>query len=281
MFATVDGIPFFLQAEALKPFITNDLLMSTSPVFYISKTDVKSVGYDARILPNVADVYLKYRDRLLRDGKQIPDRYEKIFAACDALMRFLAKQGIVSLVDRATGYTDTVEREAVARLLEAWISEKLQPYVRTFPVSWFKQLCRLKGIEFRTDMKLPRYVGKLVNDLVWNRLGPGVRQWLDQRTPRGDDGRLKQKKFQSLTKDYGIQQLVHHLGIQEGLMLGFADGQWDAFYDRLNRTMPPFEKLPLFDQPEEREKVEAPTLVAALPSSSSASVSAEPDSSVA
>src|SRR5881394_989114 len=35
--STVDGIPFFLQAEALKPFISEDLIVSTTPIFYRSK----------------------------------------------------------------------------------------------------------------------------------------------------------------------------------------------------------------------------------------------------
>lgn len=260
VFATVDGIPFFLQAEALKPFISEELLMSTTPVFFIDKAGRRSVGYDARILPNVADVYLKFRDSLNAMGKTIPARYQSIIAACDALVRFLAQQGILSLVDRATGYTEDLERDLVAQMLEAWVSEKLQPYVRTFPVSWFKELCRLKGIKFSPDMKLPRYVGKIVNDLVYDRVGYGVRQWLDERTPIGEGGRRRHKKFQRLTEEFGIKQLMHHLGVQEGLMMGFGDGQWDAFYDRLNRTMPPFKKLPLFDQPsEEAERVTAPS----------------------
>jgi hypothetical protein len=74
----------------------------------------------------------------------------------------------------------------------------------------------------------------------------------------GEDGRRKQKKFQRLTDDFGVKQLLHHLGVEEGMMMGFGDGHWDAFYDRLNRTLPPYKKLPLFDQPvEERNQVNA------------------------
>lgn len=257
VFSTVDGVPFFLQAEVFKPFITEELLMSTTPIFFIDGSGSRSVGYDAKILPHVADVYLKYRDSLHAKKKQLPPRYERIVRACDALMRFLAQQGIVALVDRATGYTEDLNREIIAQMLEAWVSEKLRPYVRTFPVSWFRQVCRLRGIPFPPDMKLPRYVGKIVNDLVWDRLGPGVRQWLDERTPTGENGRRKYKKFQRLTEEFGIQQLLHHLGVEEGLMLGFGNGEWDKFYDRLNRTLPPFKPLPLFEQVEEPKQLTA------------------------
>jgi hypothetical protein len=31
---TVDGLPSFLQAEALKPFITEELMQSTTPIVF-------------------------------------------------------------------------------------------------------------------------------------------------------------------------------------------------------------------------------------------------------
>lgn len=45
--STVDGIPFFLQAEVLKPYISEGILKSTTPVFYRTKEGKKAVGYDA------------------------------------------------------------------------------------------------------------------------------------------------------------------------------------------------------------------------------------------
>lgn len=41
MLSTVDELPFFLQAEALKPFISEDLAMSTNPIFYRTKLGSK------------------------------------------------------------------------------------------------------------------------------------------------------------------------------------------------------------------------------------------------
>lgn len=33
--STADGLPFFLQAEALQPYISDELRMSTTPIFFI------------------------------------------------------------------------------------------------------------------------------------------------------------------------------------------------------------------------------------------------------
>ncbi|MEO8910465.1 MAG: P63C domain-containing protein [Gemmatimonadaceae bacterium] len=247
VFSTVDGTPFFLQAEVLKPFISEELLMSTTPVFFIDKSGTKSVGYDARILPNVADVYLRYRDALAEQGKRVPAQYKAIVKTCDGLVRFLAQKGIVALVDQATGFTDQIEREVVSRLLDEWLTDELKPYAPTFPVSWFKEVCRVRGITFRPDMRLPRYFGKIVNDLVWDRLAPGVRQMLDQRTPVGTNGRRRTKKFQWLTDNHGKDALLLHIGRQENMLGDFGDKEWDAFYFKLNKRMPPYQPLPLLE----------------------------------
>src|SRR5437660_921077 len=48
-FTTVDDLPFFLQAEVLKPFISEELMMSTTPILFRLKRGARSVGYDAML----------------------------------------------------------------------------------------------------------------------------------------------------------------------------------------------------------------------------------------
>src|SRR5262249_40140517 len=63
-FSTVDDLPFFLQAEVLKPFISEELMMSTTPILFRLKNGQRTVGYDAMLLPMICEVYLKFRDHL-------------------------------------------------------------------------------------------------------------------------------------------------------------------------------------------------------------------------
>src|ERR1700736_4093480 len=70
--STVDGLPFFLQAEVLKPFISEALMESTTPIFYRTKGGGKGVGYDATLLPQVAEVYLKFRDACFATEGKVP-----------------------------------------------------------------------------------------------------------------------------------------------------------------------------------------------------------------
>jgi hypothetical protein len=61
VFSTVDGLPFFLQADVLKPFISDDLRMSTTPIFFKTKDGKRGVGYDAQLLPQVCEVIVLMR----------------------------------------------------------------------------------------------------------------------------------------------------------------------------------------------------------------------------
>ena len=45
------------------------------------------MGYDATLLPKVAEVYLKFRDATLRDKEAVPKQYAHIIRAADILMR--------------------------------------------------------------------------------------------------------------------------------------------------------------------------------------------------
>ena len=98
----VDGMPPFLAAGNLKPFIPNELSGSTAPrVFKNPKTGTKGFGYNALLLPMVCEVYLE-----AREAGALTQQQDHIADACKILYRGLARVGIVALVDEATGYQE-------------------------------------------------------------------------------------------------------------------------------------------------------------------------------
>ena len=182
--STVEGLPFFLQADALKPFLSEDLLESTTPIFYRSRSG-RGVGYDATLLPKVAEVYLKFRDATLRDKEAVPKQYAHIIRAADILMRALANVGIIALIDEATGYQKDRARNALEKILEAFIAKELKPWVHTFPDDFYYNLFRIRGLEYPKDtVKKPQYFGHLTNDIIYKRLAPAVLDELKKITPR-------------------------------------------------------------------------------------------------
>ncbi len=57
----VDGLPPFLAADNLNPFITNELRGATNPIIFRSLTGQRAFGYKAMLLPMVCEVYLQAR----------------------------------------------------------------------------------------------------------------------------------------------------------------------------------------------------------------------------
>lgn len=246
---TVDGIPFFLQAEVLKPFIDEDLRMSTTPIFYRTKSGKRGVGYDAELLPRVCDVYLRFRDHYaIKHKGKLPEKYKGIIKACDILMRGLAHVGIIALIDEATGYQYDRARYALAEILERFISKELVKWVKTFPDEFYYHIFRLKGWKMNDIAnRRPIIFGKLTNDLVYERLAANVLTHLEELNPKDEKGRRKNKHFQRLTEDIGHPELRALLASEITVMRGFDDGQWEEFYKFLNRVLPKQTRLPLFD----------------------------------
>ena len=209
--SSVDGLPFFLQADALKPFINNELVASTKPVFYRYKSGKKAVGYRAHLLPEVAEVYLRLRDHHVDAGKPVPKMFREIISACDLLTRALAQVGIAGLVDEATGYQQVREHDALQKILDKWLNGYAQRWAKTFPDLFWEKLLRAKGYESYIGLRRPQFVGHWVNDVVYARLAPGILKKVRDLNPKIKDGGRKHKHFQFLTDDHGIPELREHL----------------------------------------------------------------------
>lgn len=236
--STVDGLPFFLQADVLKPYINNELIESTTPQFYKQKNSKKSVGYDASLLPMVAEVYLQMRDGFLKEGKVIPRQYQHIVAACDVVMRGLARVGIVALVDEATGYQEVRDRRALQAILDKYLTKEKAKWAKTFPDDFYKKLFRLRGWPYDpSSVKRPGVIGHYTNDIVYDRLAVGVLKKLEEINPKTDKGYRKHKHFQHFTDDYGMPELKRH--IDNVMFLMDAAGEdWDLFKSLLGRASP-------------------------------------------
>ena len=76
---------------------------------------------------------------------------------------------------------------------------------------------RLRDMEYPTDtVQRPRYFGLLTNDIVYDRLAPGVAEELKKANPKNEKGRRKHKNFQWLTTNVGYPKLREHLGAVVG-----------------------------------------------------------------
>lgn len=241
-----DRLYQFATGKIINPFVPNELIsrMERSIQFRAPSGGTPATGYEATILADICDAVLAAREA----GVLRADQHH-IAKQCEILMRGFARIGIIALIDEATGYQADRSRDALAKILEAFIAKELQPYVQTFSVDYYRELFRLRGLPFPSDtVKRPQYFGTLTNDIVYKRLAPGVLKELRSVTPRAEEtGRYKHKFFQRLTSNAGYPKLREHLGSVVAIMKLSKDYQ--DFKEKLNRlhtkfgdTMPlPFE----------------------------------------
>ena len=225
----------------IRPLITTETRqLAENPVEYRGPGGEKGLGYPAELLPKLCSLYSEAREQGLLRPKQMP-----IAAAAEVLMRGLAETAIVALVDEATGFQDVRAKNALAEILEAFIDQELQAWVKTFPDDYYEQLFSLRGLEFpHGTVKRPSYFGHLTNDIVYKRLAPGVLDELKRITVRDSEGVPKHKFHQRLTQSAGYPKLREHLASVVTIMKLSSDYQ--DFENKLDQVHPRYgDTIPL------------------------------------
>lgn len=227
------NMPAFLTAKNLKSFVSKDLEVISSQVKYRQvKGGAIAYGYPAEILPKVCDVFLD-----AEEAGQLAPNQKHIAAKAKMLMRGLAHVGIAALVDEATGYQEVRERNALQAILDAYLRKELAAWAKRFPDEFYKQMFRLRGWQWKPNsVSRPAIIGKYTNDLVYERLAPGILDELQRRNPKDEHGRRKGHHHRWLTDDVGHPALAQHLHAIIGFMR--ASTSWDQFYRLVQRAFP-------------------------------------------
>ena len=182
---------------------------------------------------------LNARDQGLCDSQ----RRQIIAKQCEILIRGFARVGIVALVDEATGYQRDRARDALAKILEAYVAKEIQPYIKTFDASYYENMFRLRGLPYPPEKEhyRPSYFGHLTNNIIYDRLAPGVLSALKEEAKKN---MKKTHLHRHLTAGFGRQELLKHLGLTIGFMKD--SDNWDSFIAKLDRIAPRFNTtLPL------------------------------------
>lgn len=245
-----DRLANFIAGKRIFPFVQASLAHSIKdPIrFRIPNGSVVAYGFEATALVDLCEVVLT-----ARQGGHLQLQQMHIADRCELIVRALSRVGIVALVDEATGYQADRARDALAKILEAYIATELRKWVRTFPSDYYKEMFRLRGWKFGPTIsnEKPPIVGKLTNSIVYSRLAPGVLDELRRVTPRDHKGRLKHRFHQHLTDDIGHPKLREHLVAVIVLMRAFTT--WGEFIRALDRSLPKYGhtfELPLGDGPQ-------------------------------
>jgi hypothetical protein len=216
----VEGLPAFIGAKNLLPFIDKELKKSLQPVRYKSKNGKISEAYDATIIPKVADLYVE-----AHGVGSLTKGQESVYERSLILIRALAKVGIIALVDEVTGYQYDRDSQNLQKLLSAYISEDLMKWQARFPIEYYEQIYKLYSISERFDPKNPKrpqWIGRFTNKYVYGVFPDDVMNEIRKRNPIKENPRgisyRGHRHFQHLTENTGLPQLDKHLAKLIGVM---------------------------------------------------------------
>lgn len=233
-----ETLPPILRAKSIRPYV-QDVIEQAQPISFKLPSGARANGYRADLLPTICEIYLA-----ARADNALPPNQMHIARHAEILVRALAHVGIIALVDEATGYQDIRTTDALARILEAFVAKELQPWVKTFNPDFYREIFRLRGVPYDpTSVHRPQYFGALTNDIVYDRLAPGVKDELKAAQKKAEkSGRM----FQHLTQSIGYPKLREHLGSVLTLMK--LSDEWGDFKAKLDRIHPSYKnpKNPLW-----------------------------------
>lgn len=239
------GLPSFLEAKNLSPFITNELQSVLEPIEYMGLTGNRQIGYRADLMPLVCEVYLNARDEGVLTSKQ-----RATARLAELITRALSRVGIAALIDEATGFQEVRDRQALQAILDKFLREEQAKWAKRFPDDFYREIFRLNGWEWR-GMKVnrPQVVAHYTRDIVYTRIAPDLLSRLEELNPKDEKGRRPVAHFQWLTDEIGLPALSQHLHAAVALMR--ASTTWKEFKGLLDKALPVktrLSDLPLFDE---------------------------------
>ncbi|GJE46953.1 P63C domain-containing protein [Methylobacterium soli] len=226
-------IPHFLSFRGLKPYVDRHLggLQSIAVKYRPEKGGVAH-GIRAEIITRICFVWLDAD----REGK-LRVRQKAIAERAEMLIRALAHTGIIALVDEATGFQGVRGIDALQSVLDGVLRKELAAWAKRFPDEFYRQIFRLRGWEWKgRHINPPQVVGIYTNDLIYERLLPGIREDLVTKMPKTPAGNRRGKLQQLFNEDVGHPILAQHLHAVITLMKGASS--WDQFKLMLDMALP-------------------------------------------
>lgn len=233
MIAGMNRLELFTTRERIKPFVLKELSDRIhNPIHFITPTGGRAQGYEAEVLVDLCEAVLAARAAGVLQKQQLA-----IAQSCEVIMRGLARVGIVALVDEATGYQEVRKRDALHKILEAYIAPELMKWAKRFPDSFYKEIFRLHNWEYDpASVKRPGVVGTITKTYIYEQLPPGVIEELEQVNPKDEYGRRKNRHHQFLSEDVGNPHLERQISATTVLMR--ASDDWPSFKRLFARAFP-------------------------------------------
>lgn len=209
----------YIAVRGLEPFIPIDLVLERMVPFRLPEVEglEKAVkGLPADLFIDICHGFvsaLEYHYRTDSPHPRLTTRQQQMAVAASMFLSACAKVGLEALIDEATGYQYEREADALTVKLAAYLENDMRKWEKTFPDELWVEFGRLTNWQGQLT-KRPKYWGKLVMSLIYEKLDPDVAKWLKEHAPAPKYG---QNYHQWLSGQYGLKKLVEHIWMIIGM----------------------------------------------------------------
>jgi hypothetical protein len=195
-------LELFISGKIIKPYISNGLYDRVCNPIKFKTGKAVAYGYTSDTLIDLAEAVI----RADLDGVLMTQQ-KTIAFQCRLITSGLTRVGLIALIDEATGYQTQRDSNELQRILEAYVLPEHRPFAKAIPPEFSKEICRVYGWTYSPDNRGPRYAGKLIRELIYEKLPKPVLPALDAQNPTNEKHQRKYRHHQFLTKEIGLENL--------------------------------------------------------------------------
>lgn len=207
--------PRFITQNTIWPLLEQRLTpVSNLPFeFVLPDGDVVGLAFRAGLLLNICDAWI---DAAV--AGETREQQGPMVAAAIRISRGLSEVGLTALIDEATGFQEQREPGDLQALLLRLVQAERTEWKRRFDAEFFIELYRLYNLpgDPRASRR-PGCVAGMINFLVYDRMFPKLRPYIEARNPSDGKGQRRWKHHQYLS-EIGRLALRKHLDIVMRLM---------------------------------------------------------------
>jgi len=214
---------------------TNALYKMQHPVKFTRNTaggsQSDTYGYEATLLIDLCDAIIKAGEM----GAEIPSAYQR---NASAIIRAVAKTGIIALVDEATGYDKEKSRakDELQKMLNSFLRDEAARWVKQFDDQFFEDIYKMRHWNWEKTSKRPGVVGTWIKEIVYDRLAPILPE-LERRNPKKENGGRAYRHHQFLSREVGLPRLKQHLEAVHAIAV-ISNYDWYRFNIYLDKAYP-------------------------------------------
>lgn len=222
----------FLSSDSLQPFVSKALGLAPlgnifAPIKAKKITNNNAITING-YLPESFTAICKMMIEAKNAGALVTPKQHMVAEQCESIRDALAwGVGIVALIDEATGYQNSREKDHLQRLFNHYLAPECRPWVKTFPDEFFTQVMRLTGCKYdpKTNQLKPLSVAKFIRDFICGSFPMGILDEIDKRNPvigKTPNGSYKRrsKHHQWMSEELGKNELMARIRLATAIMKG-------------------------------------------------------------